>query len=313
MVSSFPLDYMHACCLGIVKRIIKFWLGKDKVKNRLECKLTSANVEEINKRIEHINLQTKGVFVRKLRDIDKVGLWKATECRQFLLYLFPPMMKDILNEKFYTHFKLLYVACRILADVSNSKDPDCLIFARTSLLQFVQQAHELYEGYMSTYNTHILIHLTDDVERFGCLDSFSSFPFENEQRYIGELLTSKINLNAQISNRIRDETYNPFVPFPTPRRTAVNNVYWEYKHQWLVRERPNKVSKDARKLTVKMYKKLVDDPTLGLDLEKYGIQRIFKLPGVKSVLRKNLKNKHFVIYTNRIKVAYKLLHCEKLM
>ena len=37
------------------------------------------------------------------------------------------------------------------------------------------------------YNVHGLIHIAEDVKRFGPLDSYSAFPFEN---YLGHLKQS---------------------------------------------------------------------------------------------------------------------------
>lgn len=51
---------------------------------------------------------------------------------------------------------------------------------------FVQQCKSIYGEQSLVYNVHCLIHLTEDCCRFGCLDSFSCFPFEN---YLKELKT----------------------------------------------------------------------------------------------------------------------------
>lgn len=52
-------------------------------------------------------------------------------------------------------------------------------YANGLLRTFVNNAAVLYGRDMMVYNVHGLIHLADDVRRFGCLDNFSAFPFEN--------------------------------------------------------------------------------------------------------------------------------------
>lgn len=66
---------------------------------------------------------------------------------------------------------------------------------------FVQQFCQIYgEKYMSQ-NVHELIHLSDDVSKFGVLDNFSSFPFENSMRRIKELIRKPDKPLAQIVKR----------------------------------------------------------------------------------------------------------------
>jgi len=43
---------------------------------------------------------------RQCRAIQECDSWKATEARQFLLYLGPVILKDVFDEKMYEHFKL---------------------------------------------------------------------------------------------------------------------------------------------------------------------------------------------------------------
>jgi hypothetical protein len=61
--------------------------------------------------------------------------------------------------------------------------------AKQCLEYFVIHVSHLYGRDFVVYNVHNLLHLCDDVERFGCINEFSCFPFEN---YLG-LLKNKIN------------------------------------------------------------------------------------------------------------------------
>ncbi len=50
MVKSFPLDYMHFICLGVVKRLIGIWV--DGSKKDLPNKLDSGPLDEVNQMIK---------------------------------------------------------------------------------------------------------------------------------------------------------------------------------------------------------------------------------------------------------------------
>lgn len=43
-------------------------------------------------------------FARLSRSLEDHGRWKATEFRQFLLYLGPVFLKNVLSNDYYTHF-----------------------------------------------------------------------------------------------------------------------------------------------------------------------------------------------------------------
>ena len=118
-------------------------------------------------------------FARKPRPLSELKRWKATELRQFLMFTGPVVLKDILPSRTFEHFMLLHVALKIL-----STDELCNVerfnqYANQLLLAFVKEAREIYGDKFSSYNVHNLVHLAADVQKFGPLDSFSAFPFEN--------------------------------------------------------------------------------------------------------------------------------------
>ncbi|KYN43067.1 hypothetical protein ALC56_02506 [Trachymyrmex septentrionalis] len=71
----------------------------------------------------------------------------------------------------------LHCAIRILCH-----DVDCIEnnqYAKDLLIYFVNISKILYRQDFIIYNVHNLIHLTDNVAKFGHLDIFSRFPFES--------------------------------------------------------------------------------------------------------------------------------------
>lgn len=84
MVKSFPLDYMHLVCLGVVKKLINLWLcGKP------SKKLPFKNVSDVSDLLTKLAGKMTFEFNRKPRAITVFKRWEATEFRQFLLYTGP--------------------------------------------------------------------------------------------------------------------------------------------------------------------------------------------------------------------------------
>jgi len=110
------------------------------------------------------------------------------------------MIFDILNERLYKHFLFLHAAIRVL--VSNSLSRRYLSFVELALQKFVLRIPNLYGPAFNSYNVHGFLHLTDDVRRFGSLDSFSAFPYESNMS-IFRKYCRKPNLPLQqFSNRM---------------------------------------------------------------------------------------------------------------
>nr|XP_047125729.1 uncharacterized protein LOC124807648 [Hydra vulgaris] len=93
MVSSFPLDYMHLVCLGVVKRMINQWVHGSKKK---QC-LSKTSLTTLSEKLVLFKQHVPKEFSRKPRSILEFKRWKATELRQFLLYTGPVVLKDDVN------------------------------------------------------------------------------------------------------------------------------------------------------------------------------------------------------------------------
>lgn len=176
LVTQFPLDYMHLVCLGVMRKLLISW-----TRGPLGVRLCSRDIDNLSANLTSFIKNIPSEFPRKPRSLRELDRWKATEFRSFLLYLGPIVLKNLLTADCYTHFLSLHIAIRIL---SNEVSLRHLSFARELLLYFVKKGQCLYGSEFLVYNVHNLIHLCDDVETFGPLDSFSSFPFEN---YLGQL------------------------------------------------------------------------------------------------------------------------------
>ena len=153
LVRGFPLDYMHCLCLGVMKRLLNIWLGKDKLFKSRKYRITS--IQEFNSRIEYLSsCLPYNIFNRRPRSTSCLSYWKATEYRCFLLYIGHMALKDLINESYYKHFLILnYAAILLISENTSDSDVD---FAGKLLNYFVDKSVELYGDEISVYNIHIL-------------------------------------------------------------------------------------------------------------------------------------------------------------
>ena len=121
-------------------------------------------------------------FARLPRSLNEVDRWKATEFRQFLLYTGPVSLLGHLPEQMYKNFLLLSVAVSVLLNPSVCSE--FCDYAHELLVTFVTHFGNLYGKDMLTYNVHGLVHLANEVKKFGSLDNTSAFVFES---FLGRL------------------------------------------------------------------------------------------------------------------------------
>lgn len=109
MITHIPLDYMHLICIGVVKKMLKFWISGP-LKVRLPTHLVSSISKELIEKRTSIPME----FVRKPRELSFLSLWKATELRQFLLYTGPIVLQNYMKKDIYNNFLALHIAIRLL-------------------------------------------------------------------------------------------------------------------------------------------------------------------------------------------------------
>jgi hypothetical protein len=75
-------------------------------------------------------------------------------------------------------------------------------YAEQLLITCVKNMRELYGRGMMVYSVHRLLHLTDDVRRYGILDNFFIFPFENKLREIKKTVAMRREEVAKCSHHL---------------------------------------------------------------------------------------------------------------
>ncbi len=178
---SFPPEFMHSVCLGVVRKILTFFFSYVKG-SRLPCRLSVQQKDEINILIQSLTKYVPREFNRKIRSLKEFEHFKAVEFRSFILYFGPILLKNFLPANFYSNFLLLHFAMYCFAsDLYHKK-----YFANASacIELFCRDAEVLYQNKLMTYNTHVLRHIPEFVNLYGPLDSWSAFIYEN---YLGIL------------------------------------------------------------------------------------------------------------------------------
>lgn len=138
---------------------------------------------------------------RCVRSLHVLPYWKGSECATFLNYVGVAFFKHFLVKSQYINFLDLFCATTICS---------CEYFSR-----FLPVAQVHFEDYIKCFrqtfrcissNIHNLVHVTSEVERFGPLDTLSSYPFENQLFNVKKMLRTGKNPLQQVINRITEET-----------------------------------------------------------------------------------------------------------
>lgn len=201
MITMFPLDPMHLVFLGVMRKLLHIWTG-----GKLTTRMSAQNICILNKQLEKAASSWPKEFNRKPRGLHELNMWKATEYRQFLLYLGPTLLTPWLPKKIYKHFLLLHASIFILSRDNISEED--LVQAEYMLRQFVISSisKDLYGKSFLIYNVHNLLHLVDDVRRHGPLHKFSAFPFENKLASLKRAIRGKNKPLQQLVNRTLEKT-----------------------------------------------------------------------------------------------------------
>jgi len=205
IVKIFALDYMHIICLGIVKKLIVFWIYKGPLNVRLSSRQANTITELLLKLKPCITCD----FSRKPREVESIHRWKATEMRQFLLYTGQFVLKNILTDECYMNFLSLSIAMIILLspDKNNFKK-----FAKDLLEYFVESFQLIYGKHYVSYNIHSILHLVDDYEQFGPLDNCSAFCFENYMKNLKSMVRKHEKPLEQVVKRYNEICLNKSNP-----------------------------------------------------------------------------------------------------
>ena len=163
IITSVPIDYMHAILEGITKSLLNCWFDS---KNH-KCKYYLGKQIAIISRCL-LKIKPPSEFRRTPRSIRTSKYWKANEYRAWLLYYSIPILSEIhFPPDYLNHFSLLVSSMHIL--LNNSIPKANLEMANLMLNRFYELMPLLYPETMCILNVHSVIHMCDFAHRCGPL------------------------------------------------------------------------------------------------------------------------------------------------
>ncbi|XP_047129986.1 uncharacterized protein LOC124805803 isoform X1 [Hydra vulgaris] len=225
LVKMFPIDPLHQLYIGACKKILKMLFGNKPSPHRLHRRFITRATMECGRIKRYIPME----FQRKPREVESVGSFKATECRFFLLYTGPVILKCILdgsrkNKDIYDHFVGLHVASQMLSREATAAD---LAYCDMLYRNFTNDFPAVYAAEFVSQNIHSLIHLAGDAETYGRLENFSAFQYENENGAIRKLLKESPRPLQQLVKRHQELLLN----FPPVKKRPFNKVKFVKLHK----------------------------------------------------------------------------------
>ena len=153
------IDYMHASLLGVTKHLLNIWLSIENSKEDYYLRNKLPNIDKILLKVKY-----PIEFSRMQRSISEhIQFFKASEFRNFLMYVSLPIMRYFLPHVQYIHFVHYIVFMRLLCDKYCSNTD---ITAAYSIIEkFIEQFETLYGKKNMTFNLHSHLHLPQQVQR----------------------------------------------------------------------------------------------------------------------------------------------------
>lgn len=198
MIRDIVLDYLHLILFGIVKKLLHHWI---KGTRNFRTKFSDKDITYISEKLIAAGKTSPTEINRPNRSLRCLSDWKATEYRTFLLKTGPVVLKGHLPEDAYNHFLALHCAVTICCS-----EP-LLIYlpvANKLFREFNHRFGEIYGEENYTNSFHSIIHVTDDVERFGVMDSYSAFPGESNLGHLKKLVRGGNKPLQQIVKRLKE-------------------------------------------------------------------------------------------------------------
>lgn len=201
MIEDVPVgDSLHLIDLGITKRLLAGW--RDGNFGKYLTKWSSGDITKVSDFL--IVCKMPSEIHRSVRSLEVLAHWKGSEFRTFLYYLSFVILKYVLCSEAFYLFLCFFCAITVC---SNKQHFTYLRLAEEMLKYFVNTYGNIYgKGYV-TSNVHNLSHLVDEVKKFGILQNFNAYPFENKLYSIKKMLRQGNKPLSQITKRIMERSY----------------------------------------------------------------------------------------------------------
>ncbi|XP_055539699.1 uncharacterized protein LOC129726711 [Wyeomyia smithii] len=208
-------DSLYLLHLGITKRLILAYKDGHNVCD--ESRWPNSVIEKICTSLKSIELPSE--IHHQVRGVDCINHWKASECASFLHYIGIVLLKHFISKEHFQNFAIFVCAVTIC---SSSYYARYLPVAQKLFEEFIGNFYGLFKSITS--NVHNLVHVVDEVTRFGPLSTISSYPFENHLFQIKKLVRSGRLPLQQIINRITEKYQS------TPVVSKIDDIFPSLKH-----------------------------------------------------------------------------------
>lgn len=216
MVFGIPLDYMHACLLGVTRHVWNL--------------IMKSNVGSYRKTIEErlLSIRFPSTFSRQPRKLEEEANFKASEWEHIALYCFYPCLSGFLTENMLNHFMLFSSSLFLLLEYKISDEN--LEKCERKLKKFCSEFGSIYGQASETFNVHLVTHLVETVRHVGGLWNSSLFPYENGNGILLKYRTGNNKPVVQIAKKYALRKTCNYIPIPenSPIRNWVNEI-WQGK------------------------------------------------------------------------------------
>jgi len=121
----------------------------------------------------------------------------------------------------------LHVAITIIASPILSKHDNNINYSQSLLEYFVVSFTQIYGKQYVSHNVHNLLHICTDVKKYGPVDRFNAFKFENHMTHIKKLLRKPEKPLQQLARRY---TEIEMLPLSAQNRKNQNNINFRKSH-----------------------------------------------------------------------------------
>ncbi|GBN91560.1 hypothetical protein AVEN_141241-1 [Araneus ventricosus] len=206
LVLQFPFDWMHLVDLGVTKKLILYWSRNGERTKINSARISQRQIRQISENLLDFRSSMPSEFKRKPRSLKDIDRWKAIELKQFLLYLGPIVLENILPENLFEHFLCLHASMAVLSNAVLCKEEECIVFAEKMLKSFVENIEIFYGEASIVYNVPNLLHISNDVRRHGNINGFSCYPFEEFLGQMKNMMRKRNHDLSQLIKRLSEQT-----------------------------------------------------------------------------------------------------------
>lgn len=201
IIKGFGVDYMHCVPLGVLRRILDFFINPKHHSRAFYLNKTKLALLEK----KFLSIKPISEIKRKPKPLRHRSEYKANELRSILLYYFPVCLIGVLPSRYVNHFQQLSFAIYILLKSYISNDD--LIKAEKYLKDFVHEFETIFGKSAMVMNIHLLTHIVESVKWLGPLWTQSAFPFERNNGVLLKSITGATDILDQMTSKYLLQKY----------------------------------------------------------------------------------------------------------